>query len=324
MKRWLVAALAVILVAAGIYLVLDRQAAGSQDGAGGAGGKDAAESLPEVTAPDTVVAEAEVVPLREASLNFPTGGVIAEILVEEGAQVEAGQLLMRLDARRQQAAVAQAEAELLRAQARLNEVRAGPRPQEVEMARAAVAAAQAQVAKLRAGMARPEDIDAAEAELRRARAELDLLLAGTRPETVAVAEADVAALRAALQQAQVALAETELRAPFAGTVALLEVEVGDYAAPGGEVLRLADLSSWHLETRDLSEVQVAGVHEGQPVRITFDALPDLQATGTVERIQPLGVNKQGDITYKVIIALDQQDPRLRWNMTATVEIRRAP
>src|SRR5690606_22638931 len=107
--------LAVVVAAAGIYLAVGRPAAGSPGGAGGSAGEDGDGVVPVVTAPAAVVAEAEVVPVREAG------------------------------ARRQQAAVAQAKAEVLRAQARLNEVRAGPRPQEVEMARSAVTVAQVRV-----------------------------------------------------------------------------------------------------------------------------------------------------------------------------------
>ena len=62
------------------------------------------------------------------------------------------------------------------------------------------------------------------------------------------------------------------------------------------------------------------VAEGAPATITFDAIPGLKVTGKVSRIKPLGENKQGDMTYVVIVAPDQIDPRLRWNMTASVAI----
>ncbi|MBA3533913.1 MAG: efflux RND transporter periplasmic adaptor subunit, partial [Ardenticatenales bacterium] len=42
--------------------------------------------------------------------------------------------------------------------------------------------------------------------------------------------------------------------------------------------------------------------------------------GTVTRIRTIGENKQGDITYTVIVTPDKQDERLRWNMTAIVDI----
>jgi hypothetical protein len=51
-----------------------------------------------------------------------------------------------------------------------------------------------------------------------------------------------------------------------------------------------------------------------------DALPEMTFSGVVERIKPLGENVQGDITYKATIRLDENDPRLRWNMTAAVLI----
>jgi HlyD family secretion protein len=84
------------------------------------------------------------------------------------------------------------------------------------------------------------------------------------------------------------------------------------------VVQLADLSVWQIETIDLTELNIARVHKGSQASVTFDAIPDLELIGTVGRIQDLGENKQGDITYAVIIDLGQQDPRLRWNMTASV------
>ena len=56
----------------------------------------------------------------------------------------------------------------------------------------------------------------------------------------------------------------------------------------------------------------------------FDALPDVKLTGSVVQIEPVGVNKQGDITYTVVIRSDEHDDRLRWNMTATVTIGSSP
>lgn len=101
----------------------------------------------------------------------------------------------------------------------------------------------------------------------------------------------------------------------------VDIRPGEYAAPGVAVLRLADLSSWQVETRDLTEIQVAQVREGQPVTVTLDALPGVELRGKVQRIEGFGENRQGDITYKVVVALDEQDQRLRWNMTATVEMK---
>jgi HlyD family secretion protein len=111
-----------------------------------------------------------------------------------------------------------------------------------------------------------------------------------------------------------------LVAPFSGTVASVDIDPGEFAAPGATVVRLADTSNWQIETTDLTELNVANVREGMPVTLTFDAVPELQLSGKVTKIKPYGENKQGDIVYTVIVTPDQQDARLRWNMTAKVTI----
>ena len=73
-------------------------------------------------------------------------------------------------------------------------------------------------------------------------------------------------------------------------------------------------------TQDLTEVNVVDLQPGDPVTVTFDAIPDLTMPGKVARVRPMGENRQGDIVYSVVIEPDRQDPRLRWNMTASVAI----
>ena len=70
-------------------------------------------------------------PVQFASLSLPAGGIVSELLVEEGETVEAGTVLLRLEAAQQRAAVAQAEAAFQAAEARLAELKAGARPQEI-------------------------------------------------------------------------------------------------------------------------------------------------------------------------------------------------
>ena len=118
-------------------------------------GNQAAEAQPTATpqpvrAASQVVADAAVVPVLESSLSMPAGGIVQEVLVAEGDTVEAGQPLLRLRSLSQQAAVAQAEAGVARAQARVDELKAGPRPEEITVAQAAVDVAAAGLDKLSA------------------------------------------------------------------------------------------------------------------------------------------------------------------------------
>ncbi len=381
--------------------------------------QDPGQKLPPVKAGDQVVAEARVVPVKGVTLSLTTGGAIAEILVNVGDRVRENQALVRSDAARQAAAsVAQAEAARQRAQARLAQLRAGARAQDVEVARAALQAAEARYNQVIAGAreqeraqaqaqvdqavkradsarqrvvqaelalkmaqddlqrmeqlvaqravpqqsvdqartrmataqadleaaraehagtmaqvtsarqqlslvqtgARKEEIDAARADVRRAKAQLDLVMAGARREEVAAAEADVASAAAAVKQASAALDQSEIRSPLAGTVAWVGPKMGEFVAPGAPVVRVGDLSIWRIETTDLTELNIVSVKTGNAVKITLDAIPGLELAGRVTEIKPFGENRFGDIVYTVVIALDKQDPRLRWNMTASVAI----
>jgi len=214
-----------------------------------------------------------------------------------------------------------AEQQRASAQANYDKLRAGADADELAAARAQLASSRAGLNKLD-GEQRSGALAAAQASVDQAQANLDKLRAGASKNELAAAAAEVQSAEAALQLAQVAVAEAELRAPFAGTVAALDAQVGEYLAPGTPVVHVADLSAWRIETTDLTELNIVRVHEGSQAAVTFDAIPDLELSGTVSRIRGLGENKQGDITYVVMIKLDGQDPRLRWNMTASVTIAR--
>jgi multidrug efflux pump subunit AcrA (membrane-fusion protein) len=116
-----------------------------------------------------------------------------------------------------------------------------------------------------------------------------------------------------------ALANAELRAPFAGTITNLDLKVGEFAASGTPVVTIADLSNWIVKTTDLTEIDVVRVKEGQSVKLTLDAMPDTPLTGRVLSIAQNYAEKQGDIVYEVKVLLSEKDPSMRWGMTAQVD-----
>ena len=101
---------------------------------------------------------------------------------------------------------------------------------------------------------------------------------------------------------------------------MLNVKIGEQAAPATPLVQLADLSQWQIETDDLTELDIVRVKEGGAATLEFDAIPDLELSGKVVQIKPIGVNRQGDMTYVVVIQPEKNDPRLRWNMTTKVTI----
>jgi HlyD family secretion protein len=161
----------------------------------------------------------------------------------------------------------------------------------------------------------------AEAQQNIAQAQLALAKVCPLSEEVEVAEASVRQAEAALEAAQVALAETELKAPFAGTVADVTLEVGETVLPGAPVIIVADFSPWRVETDDLSELNVVHVQLGQEVEVRVDALPDQVFHGRVTEVPLVSELKQGDVTYAVVIELDDVgDAPLRWGMKVFVDI----
>jgi multidrug resistance efflux pump len=152
-----------------------------------------------------------------------------------------------------------------------------------------------------------------------AQAQLDTLQAGAIAEEVTAAKARVAQAEATLQAALAALDQATLRAPFAGTVTLLEISVGETASPGQAVLKLADLSHLQVETTDLSELDVGRVAKGQPVTVFVEPL-GVEVAGRVAHIASQAEEIGGDVMYAVVVELDEQPPGLRWRMSAEVEI----
>ncbi len=146
-----------------------------------------------------------------------------------------------------------------------------------------------------------------------AQAQLDLLAAGSTAEEIKAAQARVV-------QAQAALDETTLLAPFDGTVAEVTVNVGEMVGPGPRIASLADLTQWQVETDDLSELDVVNVQPGTEVAITVNALPGMSFSGQVKSVLPRSIIKHGDVTYMVKVAMTNLEPRLKWGMTALVSI----
>ena len=192
-------------------------------------------------------------------------------------------------------------------------------------AREAVAAAQARLAAAQRGAeARLREaragVQAAEAQRDVTQAELELLKAGVTAEEIGVSEAAVQRAAVAVAMAKAALERTEIRAPFAGTVTQVNVEVGETAAAGDVVVVLAVLEGLQARTVDLTELDVARVVEGQAVVVTVDALPEVELKGHVARIDLRSEDYRGDVAYPVTIELEEAVPELRWGMTALVEI----
>jgi multidrug resistance efflux pump len=128
----------------------------------------------------------------------------------------------------------------------------------------------------------------------------------------------LALLQARLTAAEAGLAAFSIVAPFDGVVTDVNVANGEQVGPQTWAVKLADTSSWEVETSDVTELEVVNIQEGQTVSFTVDALPDVTMNGVVKEISQSSYTQNGDVIYTVKIVADKVDPRVRWGMTAEV------
>lgn len=247
-----------------------------------------------------------------------TAGVALEkfTLVYEGAKAEYDKLVNGATSEE----IATAQARVGEAQASLSRVQAGATAEEIAQAQADVAAAQAQLNDLLAGST-DEDVAIAEAQVESAQAGIS-----TARANVDAAETEIEVNQARVESAEVELGKTTLKAPFNGEVSSLNnVDEGEIVQGGANVVSLGDSSIWQIETDDLTEIDIVDVRRGADVNISVDALPNEEFKGTVVKITPKSETKAGDVTYTVLIEINEgPTERLRWGMTTFVDIEADP
>jgi len=292
---------------------------------------------------DTVLsASGYVVAHHKIAVGAKVMGRVAWIGVEKGDKVQQGQVLVRLEDNDFRAQSNQARANLAAAQARLDQLRTGSRPQEKLKDKAGVLQAEATLRNAEAEYERSEKLYRAgvssKAELDRAIAQRDTARAllvgarqssamtdmGPRVEEIRAAEAQVRQTKAALDYSETQLAATEIKAPVSGTVLQRMVERGEMVSPsafGGEsgartsVVSLANLQDLQIEL-DISQGDFARLKMGQRAEIIPEAFPDLKYTGFIAEIAPEA--NRAKATVQVKVKVDDPNEKLRPEMNARV------
>ena len=295
--------------------------------------------VPPAIADTSIMSEGRLEPVRFAEIAFTASGVISEVLVQEGESVKKGQPLIRLgDA--SDTNYASARLELVSAQQAINDL---TNAAGTDLAQAIIDPKDAQEAYEKADnylgyLQHSKKVPQSETKLFLETKRNSWMYVyktktfkGPAPEDwIIEAENDLAlkngadaeqltVLEARLEAAKAGLATFSVIAPFDGVVAELNAKAGSSINAGQVAVTIADFSSWLIETTDLTEIDVATLSEGQPVKVTLDAIPDATLTGVIESIGQTYEEKQGDIVYTVTVALENSHPSLRWGMTAVVK-----
>ncbi len=282
-----------------------------------------------------------VVAHHKIAVGAKVMGRVKWIGVEKGDRVQQGQVLVRLEDSEFRAQVNQARANLAAAQARLDQLRAGSRPQEKLKDRAGVLQAEATLRNAEAeyersarlysaGVASKAELDRAVAQRDTARALVEaarqssnMTEIGPRTEEIRAAAAQVQQMRAALDYAQTQLSDTEIKAPVSGTVLQRIVETGEMVTPSafGEsgartsVVALADLSDLQIEL-DISQADFARLKMDQRAEIIPEAFPNLKYSGFIAEIAPEA--NRAKATVQVKVKVENPDEQLRPEMNARV------
>lgn len=286
------------------------------------------------------------VDIRQVDLGFRVGGRIAEVLVDEGDVMGAGQPMARLDRDILAQQLDQAAARVANEEANLARLERGYRVQDIAQARSSVAAAMAvaenasinlhRVQALRAenaisqkelDNARAQEREAA-ARLRSARSNLDMLLSGYREEEVMAQRATLAAARAQLNLARIQLDDAELVAPQKGVVLTRAREAGAIVQEGQTVYTLTLTDPVWLRAY-VSEPDLGLVKPGMPVSVLVDAAPGRSFPGVVGFISPTAEftpktvetrEVRTNLVYRLRVRVDDPDNVMRQGMPVTIRV----
>jgi HlyD family secretion protein len=256
---------------------------------------------------------------------------VVEVLVDEGDEVDAGTLLVRLSDDEASAQVREAEARVAEAAARLGRVRgvgrqmAGERLSQARIEAADADEVFARNQKLFADGALTEaDLDASRKRRDTARsqavaAQLEAAASGQTGADTAAAAAALAGAQAALEGAQVALDRAHVRSPSAGVVLQRMVEPGQVVRPGDPLIQFSGGGALEVRVTP-DETHLGQLAVGQPAKVAVEAFPSQPLDARISHIAPQVDPDRGTVEVRLALDAVPTDLTLRPDMTATVEV----
>ncbi len=297
-----------------------------------------------------IAANGKVQPIQTVNLSPKNSGILAELYVEQGDRVQAGQLIARMESNSISPQLTQAQARVEQTQARLAALRAGNRPEETAQRQADVeqASARVQDAQARLNLATDRlqrnqrlqnegaisidsldevireaesaraNLEQNRASFRSAQKSLELSRNGSRVEDIADAEAQLKEALGSLAAVQVQQEDTLIRAPFGGIVTQKYATQGAFVTPTTSASEATSATSTAIVAvaaglevlAEVPEVDIGALKLGQAVEIQADALPDQVFQGRVKLVAPEAVVKQNVTSFQVRVELTSGQDKL--------------
>lgn len=155
--------------------------------------------------------------------------------------------------------------------------------------------------------------------LAKAQADYNLVKNGSSKETIANQEAKVLQMQAQVANVQAQIENAKLVSPIAGVITLMDIKKGEIASVGKTVVSVISNSSFEIEA-NVSEVNITKIAVGNEVRITFDAFPGKEFTGTVSYIDPAETLVDNVVSYKTKVLFSAGETKIKNGMTANLQI----
>ena len=262
------------------------------------------ETVQEGTFTTSVEAKGQLKPISASVVSPTVDGTVAEINVQTGQQVNAGDVLMT--------------------------IKNDGLDRDVTEAQRALAAAQEDLAAAKRALASAQSAPAIDDEGNPASTDTS-----SEQSAVSSAQRSVESAQAALDQANARAAERTVKAPSSGSIVELNAKVGATVSGGmvmGEgdtsggkqCMQIADLSKMKV-TVQVGEKDIAKIAVGQSANVTYPAFPDIVSQGTVTAIASVANSDAangggGSVTFNVDILIEAPDSRLKPGMTAEVSV----
>jgi macrolide-specific efflux system membrane fusion protein len=292
-RQWLInAGLAVVLAVVagvGLFLASDRSASGTE----ASSVRTVAVRTGDVTA--SVSADGSVEPVNEVAANFETSGTIARLRVEVGDTVTKGEVIATLEKADARRAVTVARLQLDAAQEQLDSAEEGTTTTDPQSGKSTTSVSSSQVAS---------------------------------------AKAQVVQAQATLDDAEAELDATTLTAPISGTVLQVNGKVGSSAgssssqassaagastATSTDLVLIANLKALQVSV-SVPESDIGSLEVGQKATVTFPAVDDAEATGTITSIDPVATTSNSVVTYGVVVRLSGVPSTVRLGQSASVTV----
>jgi HlyD family secretion protein len=349
-KPWLVVVLLVVLLGGGF--IVFRTLAGKDQSSSAV--NDKTEQVESKSLAIKIKSSGSVVPIETVNLSPKQAGKLIELLVEQGARVNRGQVIARMDNANLIPQLYQAQASAAASEANLAKLRNGNRPEDIAAAQARVSAASGRLDAARSRFALTNrkasrfqglqtegaissdrfdevatdarsaqaDLQTAEANLVESTRLLEETRNGSRFEDIAAAEAQLAQAIAGIRVVEVQIEDTIIRAPFSGIITQKYANAGAFVTPTTTASASNSSSSTSIVAiangleiiAKVPEVDISQIRIGQEVEIIADAFPSEVFKGKVRLIAPEAIIEQNVTSFQVRVTLETGKDKLQSGM----------